>query len=83
LAVLLYEQAVRWHVLVRRRYQLLSPDRDGLLRSRVFPGLWLDSKALLEGNPQQVLARLQDGLNSSEHKRFVAKLVRRKRAGKA
>ena len=82
LAVLLYEQEVRWHVLVGRRYQLLSPDRHGLLRSRVFPGLWLDSKALLASNIQQVLARLQEGLHSPEHKRFIAKLARRKRAGK-
>ena len=82
LAVLLFEKEVRWHRLLGRRYKLLSPDRDGLLRSRVFPGLWLDSKALLEGNIQQVLARLQEGLNSPEHKRFVAKLARRKRAGK-
>lgn len=81
LAVLLYEHEVRWHVLVGRRYQLLSADRDGLLRSRVFPGLWLDSKALLASNIQQVLARLQEGLHSPEHKRFIAKLARRKRAG--
>src|SRR5262249_21246870 len=59
LAVLLFEKEVRWHVWVGRRYRLLSPDPDGLLRSRVFPGLWLDSKALLEGSIQQVLARLQ------------------------
>jgi hypothetical protein len=51
------------------------------LRSRVFPGLWLDSKALLARDMQQVLARLQEGLHSPEHKRFVAKLARRKRAG--
>ena len=81
LTVLLFEKEVRWHVLVRRRYQVLSPDRDGLLRSRVFPGLWLDSKALLAGNIQQVLARLQEGLDSPEHKRFVAKLARRKKTG--
>lgn len=81
LTVLLYEKEVRWHVLGGRRYRVLSPDRDGLLRSHVFPGLWLDSKALLERNLQQVLARLQEGLNSPEHKRFVAKLARRKRTG--
>jgi hypothetical protein len=81
LVVLLFEKEVRWHVLVGRRYRPLSPDRDGLLRSRVFPGLWLDSKALLEGSIQQVLARLQYGLASPEHKQFVAKLARRKQAG--
>jgi Uma2 family endonuclease len=82
LAVLLYEKEVRWHVLVGRRYRLLSPDPDGVFRSRVFQGLWLDSKGLLAGNMQQVLARLQEGLNSPEHQRFVAKLARRKRTGK-
>jgi hypothetical protein len=45
-AVLLFEQEVRWHVLVEGRYQILAPAEDGLLRSRTFPGLWLDSKAL-------------------------------------
>ena len=61
-AILLYEQEVCWHVLVNGQYQLLSPDPDGLLRSRIFPGLWLDGKALLAGDLQQVLARLQEGL---------------------
>jgi hypothetical protein len=81
LVLLLFEQEVRWHVLVDEQYQVLSPDRQGLLRSRIFPGLWLDSKALLERNLQQVLARLQKGLHSPEHKRFVAELARRRRAG--
>jgi hypothetical protein len=80
LAVLLFEKEVRWHVLVNGRYQLLPPDPDGLFRSRVFPGLWLDGAALLAGNMQQVLARLQEGLRSGEHEQFVAELARRKAA---
>ena len=83
LTILLFEQEVRWHGLVGDQYQLLSADRSGLLRSRIFPGLWLDSKALLEGNLRQVLARLHKGLRSAEHKRFVAELARRKRAGES
>lgn len=81
LAILLFEQEVRWHMLVKGRYKLLSRNRDGLLRSRIFPGLWLDSKAFLAGNMQQVLARLQEGLHSPEHERFVAELANRKTAG--
>jgi Uma2 family endonuclease len=81
LAILLEEEEVRWQVLVDGSYQLLSPDRDGLLRSQIFPGLWLDSKALLARNMQQVLARLQKGLRSPEHKRFVAELASRKKGG--
>ena len=78
LAVLLYEQEIRWHALADGRYQLLPPDADGVWHWRIFPGLWLDGKALLEGNMAQVLARLQEGLNSAEHQGFVAELGRRK-----
>jgi Uma2 family endonuclease len=83
LAVLLHEQEIRWHVLVDGRYQLLSPDADGVLRSRVFPGLWLDGKALLAANLQQVLAKLEDGLRSAEHQAFVADLARRDGASRS
>lgn len=81
LAILGFEQKVCWHILLKDRYKLLCPNREGLLRSRIFPGLWLDSKALLAGNLRQVLTRLQKGLRSPEHKRFVAELARRKTAG--
>jgi hypothetical protein len=80
LAILLFEREIRWHVLVNDRYQTLTPDADGLLRSRTFPGLWLDGNALLAGNTQEVLTRLQDGLNTAEHKDFVAKLAARRTA---
>lgn len=79
LVVLLFEEELRWHELVEGRYELLSPDADGLWRSRVFPGLWLDGKALLVGNLRRVLDRLQHGLRSAEHDRFVAELAARRR----
>jgi Uma2 family endonuclease len=77
LAVLVYEQEIRWHILVAGRYQILTPDADGLWRSRIFPGLWLDGTALLAGELKQVLARLDQGLQSAEHHDFVARLVQR------
>ncbi|HVA50267.1 MAG TPA: Uma2 family endonuclease [Pirellulales bacterium] len=80
LAVVVFEQEIRWHMLVDGRYQLLSPDADGLYRSRIFPGLWLDGNALLSGNLRQVLDRLQEGLRSAEHERFVAQLAARRKA---
>jgi hypothetical protein len=80
LAILLHEQEVRWHILAGERYQILSPDEDGPVRSRIFPGLWLDGGALLAGNMQQVMAGLQEGLQSPEHQAFVAELTRRKQA---
>jgi hypothetical protein len=78
LAILLFEQEIRWHVLTNDRYQLMPPDADGVFRSRVFPGLWLDGKALLAGDLQQVLARLRQGIASPEHQQFVAELAARK-----
>lgn len=80
LVVLLFEEEIRWHFRIDGRYQLLSPDADGLWRSRVFPGLWLDGTALLAGNLRQVLDRLQDGLRSTEHAQFVADLAARRKA---
>lgn len=78
LAVVVFEREIRWHVLVDGRYQLLSPDADGLHRSRIFPGLWLDGQALLDGDLRRVLDRLQEGLRSAEHERFVAELAARR-----
>lgn len=78
LAVLLYEREIRWHRLIDGKYQLHGPDADGLWRSRVFPGLWLDGQALLGRDMSKVLARLQEGLQSSAHYEFVAQLASRK-----
>jgi Uma2 family endonuclease len=69
---------VRWHRLVGDTYQLLSPGPDGVLRSVVFPGLWLHAQALLEGNMPLVMQTLQEGLASPEHAQFVADLARRR-----
>lgn len=80
LAVVIREREIRWHILVDGRYQLLSPSADGLWRSHVFPGLWLDGKALLAGDLEQVVERLQEGLRSAEHERFVEQLAARRKA---
>jgi hypothetical protein len=42
--------------------------------SQVFPGLWLDKSALIEGNLAKVLEVLQQGLASAEHQSFVEKI---------
>lgn len=76
LVILLHEREIRWHFLAEDKYHRLAPDGDGMHRSRVFPGLWLDGQALLRGDLASVLARLQEGLNSPEHQAFVAKLAR-------
>ncbi|HEX7380361.1 MAG TPA: Uma2 family endonuclease [Pirellulales bacterium] len=79
LVAILFEEEIRWHELLDGRYRVFPPDADGLWRSRVFPGLWLDGKALLAGNLRQVLDRLQEGLRSAEHEQFVAQLATKRR----
>jgi Uma2 family endonuclease len=68
------DREVDWFVLQDGLYERLVASADGILRSRVFPGLWLDPAALLRGDMAGVLAVLQQGLNSPEHADFAARL---------
>lgn len=65
---------VDWFRLVNGKYERLMPDADGIIRSVMFPGLWLDPVALAAGNMKRVLAVLQLGLATPEHQAFVEKL---------
>src|SRR5262245_55813848 len=68
------EQQVSWFVLRDGQFQPLAAHPDGTLRSEVFPGLWLDPAALVQGDLARVLTVLQQGLTSPEHAAFVAHL---------
>jgi hypothetical protein len=76
-AVLLEEQQVRWHRLVKGAYRLCRPDSQGVFRSREFPGLWLDAPAVWEFDLARLPATLQRGLKSPGHTAFVQKLAGR------
>ncbi|MDF5732683.1 MAG: Uma2 family endonuclease [Rhizonema sp. PD38] len=69
-----YENQIEWFRLIDGEYQLLSPDADGIIRSGVFPGLWLAVEALLNNQMVQVLEVVQAGLKSLEHTTFVQQL---------
>ena len=56
------DREIDWFVLRDGRFEALAPGDDGILRSTVFPGLWLDRAALLRGDLAAVLAALQQGL---------------------
>jgi Uma2 family endonuclease len=75
IAVLLHEHEFRWHRLTSKGYQLLLLDADGIHRSLVFPGLWIDGKALFAADMARLEAVLQDGMKSREHADFVARLA--------
>ena len=49
------DREVDWFVLRDGRIEPLAPSADGILRSAVFPGLWLDPAALLRGDLAAVL----------------------------
>jgi len=74
IALQMYERRLDWFALREGVYEPLAPDEEGLLHSEVFPGLWLDGKALLVGDVKRVLEGLQKGLASQEHAEFVARL---------
>ncbi len=53
---------INWWHLTDGAYQLLPMDGNGIIRSRVFPGLWLDVPALRAGDGAGVLATLNRGM---------------------
>jgi Uma2 family endonuclease len=68
------DQEIDWFTLQASQYQRLPLDANGVYRSEVFPGLWLDTGALLRGDLATVLALVQQGATSPEHAAFVASL---------
>jgi len=68
------EEALDWFVLDDERYVRLEPGDDGLIESRVFPGLYLEAEALLEGDAASVLDTVRAGTGTEEHAAFVDEL---------
>jgi Uma2 family endonuclease len=73
LAWITTEGRVVWWQLRLGEYQEIIPDAGGLLKSNEFPGLWLDTRALLRSDLKRVLATLRRGLRSPGHRAFVAR----------
>jgi Uma2 family endonuclease len=69
-----YERRLDWFVLQEGVYAALKPDAAGVLRSQVFPGLWLQSAAFWAGDLATMLAVLQEGLASPAYAAFRARL---------
>lgn len=68
------EQKLDWFVLREGKYESLESDEAGIIHSQVFPGLWLTVSALLAGDMAKVLAVVQEGINSSDHRDFLKEL---------
>jgi hypothetical protein len=79
LVVILRQEKVLWYRSESGRFVEL-PGAGGILRSAVFPGLWLDPSALLRLDGARLREVLHQGLASDEHAsdehaRFVEKLA--------
>ncbi len=70
----MYERRIDWFILRDEGYETLPPDEQGIIHSKIFPGLWLDVNAFWSGDPATMLATLQRGLEAREHADFVAHL---------
>jgi Uma2 family endonuclease len=81
LVFLVRSRAVIWFVRDSEQFSELKP-KAGVLKSRVFPGLWLDPAALLRGDVKRMLAVLRRGLATAEHADFVKRLTSEKRPGR-
>ncbi|MCU0548873.1 MAG: Uma2 family endonuclease [Leptolyngbya sp. Prado105] len=66
-----FENKLDWFELIGAEYQPILPDEQGIMRSHVFPGLWLNVNAFLNGEMLTVAATVQTGVQSSEHQAFV------------
>jgi Uma2 family endonuclease len=77
LVVCVEDQEIHWFDFVGET--TLEPDRQGVTKSLVFPGLWLDGAAFLRRDKPRTSAVMQKGLASRPHAAFVKRLAARKR----
>ncbi len=75
LVYLVDERRLRWFDLAADAE--LSPDADGVVRARQFPGLWIDGPALAARDHGRLMATLDAGLATPEHAAFAAALLAR------
>lgn len=69
-----WEQEIDWFILRGAKYVRRARDRDGVYRSRIFPGLWLDPAAMIRDDMPAVLNILQTGIATPEHAAFIRRL---------
>lgn len=68
------DEQIDWFSLENGKYQKLAVDKKGVIESKVFPGLRLNTAAMLNDDSRTVLADLQTGLASKKYREFVKRL---------
>jgi len=69
-----HKKRLDWFYLKSGEYEPLMPDIDGVIHSRIFPGLRLRVDALLNGDLSGAAAELHKGLQTEEHAEFIRSL---------
>ena len=65
------ERIFDWFYLQDGKYIRLHGDDNNIIKSQVFPGLWLAIDSLLNYDLAEVIGVVQQGLNTTEHQNFV------------
>jgi hypothetical protein len=69
------DAAVDWFSLEAGNFVQLTHDSDGILRSRIFPGLWLKPASLIAADLPAIFALIDAGTAAPEHAEFVKRLA--------
>jgi Uma2 family endonuclease len=69
-----YDKLIDWFELSDAGFVPMPKDPDGVFRSRIFPGLWLNADGLVTGDIDALLASAQAGLASPERATFRDRL---------
>ncbi len=70
------EGEVAWFDFKARR--AITPNSEGISKSRIYPGLWLMIPALIAQRRNDLMATLRSGLESPEHAAFVKRMSGRR-----
>ncbi len=71
LVLLPEEQTGKWYCWQDEDAVEIAPDAEGVMKSRVFPGLWLSPERFWQGDVAGLLNCVQEGLDSAEHAAFL------------
>jgi len=67
------DNAIDWFIRRGDRFELID-EVDGIRESEIFPGLWLDSAALIASDLPAMFRVIQLGVASTEHAAFLKRL---------
>jgi Uma2 family endonuclease len=70
-----FQNRLVWRLLENGVYVNQSIPADGIYRSQIFPGLWLDIAAFWADDGPKMLATLNAGIATPDHQRFVERLA--------